>query len=127
MTSGGLLIVLLFFSFVGEVNFAYAYVAGILIIFLAAYFFLTWLAFERSELTGNTGPRIGSGEGSRRYRTRALRCRRQSVPQRSTSWRSTPSQRSGSWASADRATVACAGRRAWRQSATSVTWCRASP
>jgi hypothetical protein len=56
MTSGGLLIVLLFFSFVGEVDFAYAYVAGILIIFLAAYFFLTWLAFERSEVTGNTRP-----------------------------------------------------------------------
>jgi Ca2+/Na+ antiporter len=56
MFSAGMLFVLLFFSFVGEINFAYAYVAAVLIIFLAAYFFLTWGTFERSRVKGNTRP-----------------------------------------------------------------------
>src|SRR5688572_8800062 len=56
MFSAGILAVLLFFSFVGEINFSYAYVAGVLIIFLAAYFFLTWGTFERSKVKGNTRP-----------------------------------------------------------------------
>ena len=56
MVSAGLLVVLLFFSFIGEVNFAYAYLAGVLMVCLAAYFFLTWITFERSEVTGNTRP-----------------------------------------------------------------------
>jgi high-affinity Fe2+/Pb2+ permease len=56
MVSAGLLMVLLFFSFIGEVNFAYAYVAGVLIVFLAAYFLVTWGTFEHSRVKGNTRP-----------------------------------------------------------------------
>ena len=56
MISAGLLVVLIFFAFVGEVNFAYAYVAGVLIICLAVYFYLTWRTFERSKIKGNTRP-----------------------------------------------------------------------
>jgi hypothetical protein len=36
MLSAGMLFVLLFFSFAGEINFAYAYVAAVLIIFLTS-------------------------------------------------------------------------------------------
>lgn len=57
MISAGLLAVLIFFSFIGEVNFAYAYVAGVMMICLAAYFYLTWRAFERSKVKGNTRPK----------------------------------------------------------------------
>jgi hypothetical protein len=65
MVSAGLLMVLLFFSFIGEVNFAYAYVAGVLIVFLAAYFLVTWAPSSTRGSRGTPAPRTASGAASK--------------------------------------------------------------